>query len=191
MSALALAVALSGCGDSGTGSKEPNSGTAATGDTASGGNTTYRLGEASPPQKQTMQKYKGSTFTVTPTKVKTGTKADLKASGLQLDESDGSRVPVYVTVTLTHNSGKSMAVGDLDDGLVVRTDKDERIRSLIVLVGQAKWPNCPPVDTEKQLKAGQSASICNVFLIPQGEKPAAVELTQGFTTAPLEWLVKG
>jgi hypothetical protein len=190
LGALILAVALSGCGDSGTGNKDlSDSGAAATGDNASDGKTTYRLGEASPPQEHTMQKYKGSTFTVTPTKVETGTKADLEASGLQLDESDNSKVPVYVSATLTHKSGKAMAVGDLDDDLIVRTDKDERARSLIVLMGQAKWPNCPSADTEKQLSAGQSESICNVFLIPQGQKAAAVELTQGFTAAPLEWPV--
>jgi hypothetical protein len=190
MGALILAVALSGCGESGTGNKDlSDSVAAATGDSATDGKTTYRLGQASPPQEHTMQKYKGSTFTVTPTKVQTGTKADLDASGLQLDESDGSKVPVYVSATLTHRGGKAMAVGDLDDDLLVRTDKDERARSLIVLMGQAKWPNCPSADTEKQLSAGQSESICNVFLIPQGQKPAAVELTQGFTAAPLEWPV--
>jgi hypothetical protein len=185
LGALILAVALSGCGDSGTGKKEvSDSGAAATGDNASDGKTTYRLGEASPPQEHTMQKYKGSTFTVTPTKVETGTEADLEASGLQLDESDSSKVPVYVSATLTHKSGKAMAVGDLDDDLIVRTDKDERTRPLIVLMGQAKWPKCPSTDTEEQLGAGQSESICNVFLIPKGQKPAAVELTQGFTAAP-------
>ncbi|MET9671225.1 hypothetical protein ABZY19_38925 [Streptomyces sp. NPDC006475] len=165
-----------------------DSDTAATSE-ASGAKTTYRLGEASPPQEHTMQKYKGSTFTVMPTKVETGTKADVAASGLQLDASDGPKVPVYVSATLTHKSGKAMTVGDLDDDMVVRTDKDERARSLIVLVGRATWPNCPAADAEKQLSAGQSESICNVFLIPQGQKPAAVELTQGFTAAPLEWPV--
>ncbi|MEW1685751.1 hypothetical protein [Streptomyces sp. NPDC093594] len=137
-----------------------------------------------------MQKYKGSTFTVTPTEVKTGTRADLEASGLELDQSGGAMLPVYVSATLTHKSGKPMAVADLDDDLVVRTDKDERTRSLIVLMGQATWPDCPAQDTEKRLSAGQSESICNVFLIPQGQKPAAVELTQGFTAAPLEWTVR-
>ncbi|MDX3434367.1 hypothetical protein PV664_36705 [Streptomyces sp. ME01-18a] len=179
LSALAIA-ALSGCSGSGT---------PTTGDKESGGQMTYRLGEASPPQKHTMQKYKGGTFTVTPTKVETGTKADLEASGLQLDASDVSKIPVYVSATLTHKSGKAMAIGDLDDDLVVRTNKDERSRSLVVLMGQAKWPNCPAVDFEKLLRSGQSESICSVFLIPEGQKPATVELTQGFTSAPLEWSV--
>ncbi|WP_331763780.1 hypothetical protein [Streptomyces anthocyanicus] len=187
LGALVLALILSGCGDTGPDKKDRSASDAAA---ASGeGGATYRLGEASPPQESAMQKYKGSTFTVTPTKVETGSRADLEASGLELDEGDGAKVPVYVSATLSLKSGKPMAVGDLDDDLVVRTDKGERTRSLIVLMGQATWPNCPAQDTEKRLSARQSESICNVFLIPQGQKPAAVELTQGFTVAPLEWPV--
>ncbi|WP_229866152.1 hypothetical protein [Streptomyces spinoverrucosus] len=183
-------MALSGCGDSGTGKDKNGSEARAAGDKASDSKSTYRLGEASPPQESTMQKYKGSTFTVTPTKVETGTKADLDKSGLQLDESDSSKVPVYVSATLTHTSGKAMTVGDMDDDLILKTDKGERTQAVIVLMGQAKWPNCPAPDTEKQLSAGQSEKICKVFLISEGQKAAAVELSQGFTADPLEWPVK-
>ncbi|MGW7147126.1 hypothetical protein ACWGII_08835 [Streptomyces sp. NPDC054855] len=186
-----LAVTLSGCGGSETGQEvRSDSDSAATGDQASDRKTTYSLGQESPPQKNTMQKYKDSTFTVTPKKVRTGTKADLEASGLQVDESDRSKVPVYVSVTLAHKSGKGMAVGDLDDDLMVRTDKGDRARSLIVLMGQVKWPNCPTANPEKELRTGQSASICNVFLIPRDQNPVAVELAQGFNAMPLEWPVK-
>ncbi|MEU0337314.1 hypothetical protein [Streptomyces sp. NPDC006193] len=137
-----------------------------------------------------MQKSKGAKFTVTPTKVTTGTKADMDNSGLQKDKNDGPQVPVYVWATFTHKSGKPMAVSDMDDGLIVRTDKNRRTRALIVLLGQAKWPDCPAPDSEKQLSAGQSEKICKVFLIPEGQKAAAVELSQGFYSAPLEWPVK-
>src|SRR5258707_496330 len=70
--ALALAVALTGCNDSDSGKDGESSGSS-----SSDGKATYRLGEASPPQESTMQKSKDSKFTVTPTKVQTGTKADM------------------------------------------------------------------------------------------------------------------
>ncbi|MFE0364736.1 hypothetical protein [Streptomyces griseoaurantiacus] len=186
--ALALAAALTGCNK-----ETSSSGTAGSGSQAketSNSKTTYTLGEASPPQESTMQKTKGAKYTVTPTKVRTGTAADLKNSGLDLDAKEADQVPVYVSVTLTHQSGKAMTVGDMDEGLTVKTDKDERARALLVLMGQAKWPNCPEPDTEKQLSAGESADICKVFLIPARQKAAAVELTQGFYSEPLQWPVK-
>ncbi|MET9847861.1 hypothetical protein [Streptomyces ossamyceticus] len=185
--ALALAVALTGCNGSATGK---GAGTPDAGSKPSSEKTVYRLGEASPPQESSMKRSKGSTFTVTPINVETGTKADVKNSGLKLDASDGPQVPVYVTVKYTHASGKAMQLGDMDDDLVVKTSGNQRTRALLVLLGQAKWPNCPAADTEKQLSAGQSETVCTTFLIPASQMPAAVELTQGYYNPPLEWPVK-
>ncbi|WP_328890557.1 hypothetical protein [Streptomyces sp. NBC_00316] len=182
---LVLALALTGCNDSGSGTGGQSSGS-----DSSNGKTSYRLGESSPPQESTMQKSKGSTFTVTPTKVETGTTADMDKSGLEKDKDEASKVPVYVWATLTHKSGKAMEVGDMDDDLIVKTNKGERTRALIVLMGEAKWPNCPAPDTGKNLSAGQSEKICKAFLIPEGQRAAAVELSRGFNAAPLEWPVK-
>jgi hypothetical protein len=182
--AVALAVVLAGCNgyESLTGGSDKG-----TADSADAERTTYKLGEASPPQESTMVASKGSTFTVTPTEVRTGTKADMDNSGLKQD--DGPEIPVYVSVTLTHKSGKAMAVGDMDDDLVLRASNGQRTRALLVILGQATWPDCPAVDTEKQLSAGESADLCVAFLVAEGVKPAAVELTQGFYKEPLEWPV--
>ncbi|MFE9966453.1 hypothetical protein [Streptomyces sp. NPDC005525] len=181
--ALALAVALAGCNDLEAGKGGSSSG-------SSQSKTSYRLGEASPPQESTMQKYKDSKYTVTPTKVQTGTTADMDNSGLEKDKDEAPKVPVYVWATLTHKSGGAMEVGDMDDDLVVKTDKGERTRAVIVLMGEAKWPDCPAPDTGKKLSAGQSEKICQAFLIPEGQKATAVELSQGFNADPLEWPVK-
>ncbi|MFF4694531.1 hypothetical protein [Streptomyces chattanoogensis] len=188
--ALALAVALTGCNHSGSGKGRHSSGSHASGSGSdtSDGKTAYRLGEASPPQESTMQKSKGSKFTVTPTKVQAGTKADMDNSGLEKQKDP--KVPVYVWSTLTHQSGKAMEIGDMDDDLIVKTDKGARTKALIVIMGEAKWPNCPAPDTQKKLSAGQSEKICTAFLIPEGQKPAAVELSQGYYKKPLEWPVK-
>ncbi|MFB8350636.1 hypothetical protein ACFXI8_01000 [Streptomyces niveus] len=196
LGALALALALAGCNDTDSGKSGKGSGYGSGSDSGSSDDkaddkTTYRLGEASPPQESTMQATKDSTFTVTPTKVLTGTEADMAESGLDLAELPGPKVPVYVWSTLTHKSGKPMPVGDMDDDLVVRTDQDDRTKALLVLMGDATWPDCPAPDTEKELSEGQSAEICTTFLITRGEKAAAVELTQGFYNDPLEWPVKG
>ncbi|MFC8535925.1 hypothetical protein ACFUJY_18500 [Streptomyces sp. NPDC057249] len=182
MGALVLAVVLTGC----NGSEDGKEGSGASED-----KTTYRLGEASPPQESTMEKTKGSTFTVTPTKVVTGTKADMDNSGLDKDDDVEPKIPVYVWATVTHKSGKAMEVGDMDDDLIVETDKGERTKALIVIMGEAKWPDCPAPDTGKKLSAGQSEKICKAFLIPEGQKAAAVQLGRGFVKEPLEWPVAG
>ncbi|MEU5193650.1 hypothetical protein AB0G86_06240 [Streptomyces scabiei] len=189
LGALVLTAALTGCNDSAT-DKGANSGAPKADGTADAERTVYRLGEASPPQETSMKRSNGSTFTVTPVKVETGTKADMENSGLKLDKSDGPQVPVYVTVKYAHTSGKAIPLGDMDDDLVVKTSGNQRTRALIVLLGQATWPNCPAPDTEKQVGAGQSETVCTAFLIPASQTAAAVELTQGYYNPPLEWPVK-
>lgn len=182
---LALTVVVAGCNGADSEEGRPSSASS----TAQEQNT-YRLGQASPAQKSSMQDSAGATYAVTPTKVVTGTAADVDNSGLEKDASDGPQVPVYVWSTLTHKSGKAMRLGDMDDDLVVKTSGGQRTRALIVLLGQAKWPDCPPFDTDKKLSAGQSEQICTAFLIPAGQKASAVELTQGFYKEPLEWPVR-
>ncbi|MEV5139980.1 hypothetical protein AB0K71_30875 [Streptomyces syringium] len=150
---------------------------------------TFQLGEASPEQDSAKTASVGAKYTVTPTEVQTGTKADMDSSGLEKDEKNGPQTPVHVWSTLTHKSGKAMKVGDMDGNLVLRTAQGQRTRALIVWMGVAKWPNCPTSDTDKQLSAGQSEKICTAFLIPEGQKPAAVELTQGYYKKPLAWPV--
>ncbi|MFI8850685.1 hypothetical protein [Streptomyces sp. 891-h] len=194
--AVVVALALTGCNDSGSGKKNRGSGSHSSesgsdsGSDSKGGKKSFALGEASPVQTSDQQKSKGAKYTVTPTKVQTGTKADMDNSGLKKDKDDGPQVPVYVWSTLTHKSGKAMELGDMDDDLIVKTDKGKRTRALIVLMGAAKWPNCPAPDTSKQLNPGDSEKICTAFLIPEGQKAAAVELSQGFYKDPLEWPVK-
>ncbi|MFC8918287.1 hypothetical protein ACGF5F_02630 [Streptomyces sp. NPDC047821] len=194
--ALALTLAVTGCTDSG-GKKSRGDGSGSHGSDAAGatgaaedGKQTFVLGEASPEQESDMKASSGAKYTVTPTKVQTGTKADMDNSGLEEDKEDGPQIPVYVWSTLTHKSGKPMELGDMDDDLVVRTDKGQRTRALLVLMGEAKWPDCPATDSDKKVNAGQSEKICTAFLIPAGQKAAAVELTQGFHAEPLEWPVK-
>lgn len=188
MGALVLAAVLSGCNDTDSGKGGGKAGSHASEDKD---RTAYRLGEASPPQESAEEKSKGSTFTVTPTKVETGTTADMAKSGLDRDKDDSPKIPVYVWATVTHKSGKAMEVGDMDDDLVVKTDKGERTKALIVIMGEAKWPNCPAPDTGKELNAGQSEKICKAFLIPEGQKAAAVQLSRGFYKEPLEWPAAG
>ncbi|NEC69865.1 hypothetical protein [Streptomyces sp. SID9727] len=43
----------------------------------------------------------------------------------------------------------------------------------------------------KKPRTGRSEKICQAFLIPEGQKAAAVRLSQGFTREPLEWPVTG
>ncbi|MEU1816797.1 hypothetical protein ABZ543_16560 [Streptomyces roseifaciens] len=190
--ALALAMVLTGCSDSGSGKRRGSSGSHSSNSGAgkSDEKTTYRLGETSPEQESSMQKSSDAKYTVTPTKVQMGTRADMDNSGLKKDDKDGPKIPVYVWSTLTHKSGTPMELGNMDNDLVIKTNGGQRTRALIVLMGEAKWPNCPEPQSSKQLGPGQSENICTAFLIPEGQKAAAVELTRGFTKKPLEWPVE-
>ncbi|MFF7953630.1 hypothetical protein [Streptomyces griseorubiginosus] len=185
MGALALAVVLAGCNGTDAAQGHPSSAAS-----TAQKQTAYRLGQASAVQTSTMQDSAGATYTVTPTKVVLGTAADMNNSGLEKDATDRLQVPVYVWSTLTHKSGKAMRLGDMDDDLIVKASGGQRTRALIVLLGQATWPNCPPFDSDKKLAAGQSEQICSAFLIPAGQKATAVQLFQGYYQDPLEWPVK-
>ncbi|MGP3991023.1 hypothetical protein [Streptomyces sp. 3N207] len=191
--ALVLAMAVTGC-DIGGGKKSRGSGSHSSDSDSdsgsSGGKKTFALGESSPVQTSDQTSSKGAKYTVTPTKVQTGTKADMENSGLKKDKEDGPQIPVYVWSTVTHKSGKTMELGDMDDDLVVKTDKGKRTKALIVLMGAAKWPNCPATETSKKVQAGASEKICSAFLVPEGQKATAVELSRGFYKDPLEWPVK-
>ncbi|MGW4685537.1 hypothetical protein ACWEPM_11605 [Streptomyces sp. NPDC004244] len=177
---------LTGCNGPGTakGSSSPSPRAAA--DTKK----TFRLGEASPEQESQKLNSQDAKFTVTPLEVHTGTEADIENSGLQKDDK-GPQIPVFVWSTLTHKSGTPMKVGDMDGDLMIRTESGLRTRALIVMMGSAKWANCPATQSEKTLGPGQSEKICTAFLIPAGQKPAAVEVFQGFNAEPAQWPVSG
>ncbi|MFJ1952354.1 hypothetical protein ACIOGT_16295 [Streptomyces microflavus] len=188
LTALALTMTLAACNDTSSGGGR---GGGAAGSGASDDRKTFRLGEASPPQDSQKTDSDGATYTVTPTKVVTGTPADVDRSGLDKSELPGPRIPVHVWSTLTHKSGKPMRIGDMDSDLVIRTDRDDRTKALLVMWGDVTWPNCPEPESEKRVAKGGSEEICTTFLITRGEKPAAVELEQGFHSEPLEWTVEG
>ncbi|MFD5422036.1 hypothetical protein ACFWJT_28945 [Streptomyces sp. NPDC127069] len=100
------------------------------------------------------------------------------------DDKDGPQIPVFVWSTLTHKSGTPMELGDMDNDIMIRTESGLRTRS-------AKWADCPPVQSTKTLGPGQSEKVCTAFLIPAGQKPAAVELFRGYNAEPAQWPLGG
>ncbi|MFJ6615587.1 hypothetical protein ACIQPT_35510 [Streptomyces sp. NPDC091289] len=187
LGALALTVTLVGCTDTddakgGKGGKNAGS---------SEEKKTFRLGERSPSQGSMRADEEGATYTVTPTRVETGTKADMDHSGLDLNQLPGPKVPVHVWSTLTHTEGRPMRIREMAGDLVIRTDQGERTEALLVWMGEATWKNCPEPDSEKKVGEGKSEKICTTFLITRGTEPEAVELTRGWYKEPLEWVLKG
>lgn len=183
--ALALAVALTGC----EGGKKSDDKSAS----GSGGSdekkTSFELGESSPTQTNDGAKAEGK-WTVTPTKAETGTAKELADSGLDR-KSEGPEVPIFVWSTLRHQGGDPMTVREMKTDINVKSDSGARVGELIVLMGDAKWrDDCPASDGEKKLKKGNVEKVCTVYLVPKGQKVAAVEVSQGFQSPPLEWPVK-
>lgn len=186
--AVTAVAVLAGCNGLGAGKGAgPSSAPAG----AAGVKKTYRLGEAGPLHESPKVSSRDARFTVTPLEVRTGTEADMQNSGLKKDDKDGPQIPVFVWSTLTHKSGTPMELGDMDGDIMVRTDSGLRTRALIVMMGTAKWADCPPVESSKVLGPGQSEKVCTAFLIPAGQKPAAVELFRGFNAEPAQWPLGG
>ncbi|MFH9201974.1 hypothetical protein ACH4KT_31655 [Streptomyces anulatus] len=127
---------LAGCYETDESNGEKNTGSAEQ-------KMTFRLGEASPRQESLASDTKGDTYTVTPTRVETGTKADMDKSGLDLDDLPGPRVPVYVWSTLTNHGAQPMRIREMVGDLVLRTEQGDRTKALLVMMGEATWPNCP------------------------------------------------
>ncbi|MFD3970362.1 hypothetical protein [Streptomyces cyaneofuscatus] len=153
--------------------------------------TSFRLGEASPPQEhESSQEGKTTTYTVTPTRVETGTKADMKNSGLDLDDLEGPRIPIFVRSTLTVTDGDPLRIRVMTGDLAIRTTQGDRTKALLVYWGEATWPNCPEHNAEKKVAKGKPQEICTPFLVTPFSEPEAVELGQGWYKDPLEWLAK-
>ncbi|WP_405982755.1 hypothetical protein [Streptomyces sp. NBC_00158] len=185
--ALTAAAVLTGCNGlpqaKGGGAASPNAG-------ANAKKTVFRLGEEGPLKESQKLDSQDAKFTVTPLDVRVGTETDMENSGLkkdEKDEKDGPQIPVFVRSALNHKSGTPMKLGDMDGDLMIRTESGMRTRALIVMMGRAKWPDCPETEGEKKLGPGQSEKICTAFLIPAGQKPAAVELFRGFNATPAQW----
>ncbi|MFJ8210291.1 hypothetical protein [Streptomyces sp. NPDC096033] len=187
--AVAAVAVLAGCNGLG-----PGKAGGAPSERAGGGagvKKAYRLGEAGPLHESPKLNSQDARFTVAPLEVRTGTETDMQNSGLQKDDKDGPQIPVFVWSTLTHKSGTPMELGDMDNDIMIRTESGLRTRALIVMMGSAKWADCPPVQSTKTLGPGQSEKVCTAFLIPAGQKPAAVELFRGYNAEPAQWPLGG
>ncbi|RSS99051.1 hypothetical protein EF910_36965 [Streptomyces sp. WAC07149] len=182
VAALTAAAVLTGCNG-----LPQKGGAPASPQAGAKGKKAFRLGEEGPLQESRKVDSQDARFTVTPLEVRTGTEADMENSGLRKDEKEGPQIPVFVWSTLNHKSGTPMKLGDMDGDLMVRTESGQRTRALIVMLGSAKWADCPSTPSEKTLGPGQSEKICTAFLIPAGQKPAAVELFRGFNAQPAQW----
>ncbi|MFD8143979.1 hypothetical protein [Streptomyces sp. NPDC059708] len=188
MGTVTAVAVLTGCNGLGSGKA---GGSASARPTPQAVKKAYRLGEAGPTAESQKLKSQDAKYTVTPLEVRTGTAADMDNSGLKKDDKDGPQIPVFVWSTLTHKSGTPMELGDMDSDIMVRTDAGLRTRALIVMMGSAKWADCPETDSTKTLGPGQSEKICTAFLIPAGQKPAAVEQFRGFNAEPAQWPLGG
>ncbi|MEU5136953.1 hypothetical protein [Streptomyces californicus] len=178
--ALTLAVTLAGCNEIAAPKRQQS---------AAEQRTTFRLGEDSSPQEyEWTDKNDTTTYTVTPTQVEAGTEADVKNSGLDLDELPGPRIPIFVRTTLTITEGKPLWIRVMAGDLAIRATQDERTKALLVW-GDVTWPNCPGHNSEKKVAKGKPVEICTTFLVTRGSTAQAVELWQGWHQDPLEWKV--
>jgi hypothetical protein len=110
-----------------------------------------------------------------------GNRGDL--TGFQLDAQSRQGTPTYVSFELTNLAGHPLDTSGFAGRFVVTNGAGERAL-LVNLIGD--FPKCEGYPPDS-LPPGASAKGCSVFMLPQGQKVAAVSLFSGPDYAKLTW----
>lgn len=189
---VSLAACGSGLGDSGKSRKGKGRSDSAASDTSkskkkskseAGG---LELGDtASEPVPITLSNKTGE-FEVTMEKVVVGKPGDLDQLNGDEGEYDG-KVPAWLYATYEHVGGDSPAeISSTDLGMTM--EGGDRARPLIVIGRLSATPeDCVGSNAVGAVKAGERATICQVFIVPEGEAVDEALLSRGFSAPPTEW----
>ncbi|THA25675.1 hypothetical protein E4198_14055 [Streptomyces sp. RKND-216] len=148
-----------------------------------------RLGETAAEPTEISSAKKTAEFRVTMEKVVMGEPGDLD----ELDDAKkyAGKVPAWLYATYEHAGGDSPIELSTINDLGVTVEGGERGRPLILIMGElsAKPADCKESSDIGELASGQSGTVCQVFLVPEGKAVETALLSRGFTTAPTEWEV--
>lgn len=145
-----------------------------------------QLGEASSEPVKISRSDKTGEFEVTMEKVVMGKPGDLDE--LKEKEEYKGKVPAWLYATYKHVGGDEPAqLSSNDLGLMV--EGGEQARPLLILMGglSATPDDCTSATSVEPLKAGESATVCRLFVVPEDEKVDTALLSRGFTTPPTKW----
>ncbi|MDT0545651.1 MULTISPECIES: hypothetical protein [Streptomyces] len=114
-----------------------------------------------------------------------GSQSDLDKVALNAEER--KLQPYYVTVSFKNIGKDAIEYPFLNTPTHLRDSRGEEGKSLLTLGGDvAKCPGEDPDD----FKAGDTATLCKVFLLPSGETPSVVSYTGDFDKEPVFWKAK-
>lgn len=153
-----------------------------------------RIGQPSPEQEISSYK-KTAKFVFTPTKVVEGKPEDLD----ELDEPDkyaGKKV-VWVYVNARHVGGDALkeppsVMSDVN----VETASGPGTKFILIGALSSTPKDCNLLNGVKELgtedvwKKGEKRTVCDPYLVPEGDEVDKVTYSQGYYNEPLRWNVK-
>lgn len=152
-----------------------------------GGHRTLALGKATAVTYKRGSDNVRGTLRVTAESVAKGTPADLPQGSLQT--SDHGLRPYYVTMTFRNIGEDSIHYPFLNTPTSLEDGGGASQEVLITADDGVK--RCPGKDPD-DFAAGDTATLCKVFLLPKGVTPATVTYaTGGDTEEPVSWKVPG
>lgn len=188
--AAVAALTLTACGSDGGGSRSSKKGGGTSADEQERKPKTLVLGQtADEPDEETTKK--GTTkFDVAAKRVVLGKPGDLADASSDPEQFKG-KIPAWLYVDYTHVGGASLeASTGTDWGITVAGG--ERGRPLLMLLGglPSTPDDCREDTAVGVLKKGQTETLCQPFVIPEGKKVTEVLLNRGFHSEPTRWRVK-
>ncbi|MGH4029279.1 hypothetical protein ACQB60_10135 [Actinomycetota bacterium Odt1-20B] len=124
----------------------------------------------------------------TPKSVRAGAITDL--GHFDLDEDQKKLVPYYVTIDF-RNTGKHDLLPQMPDGVVLNTAGGQPVQKMMLLsVGGPGVAQCPEAVPDKMVVPKRSVTLCSVFMLPKGDRPASITYKGDTLDAPtITWRV--
>ncbi|MEU1121007.1 MULTISPECIES: hypothetical protein [unclassified Streptomyces] len=187
-----IALLLAGCGDAdpADGHRDDKPKT----DRAASAGTPLPLDTAARQAKYTDSDEKAVDLKVAPTSVKRGTTADV--AHVHLDDDVKGMVPHYLTVSVTNTGTDTVDAGAAADQFALVLADGTRGRTMsfynsnpLASPGTGPLETCNGTKAPVKLPPEQTATSCQVVMLPKGAKPSAVSYSDDAGTRT--WKVKG
>lgn len=121
---------------------------------------------------------------ITPKSVRKGAQADLDEVSLTAKER--SMQPYYVTVDFTNIDERTAEDPLFYSPVRVRDGRGEDAQKVLSLEGNVKQCTIPLLE---DLPARQTATACQVFLLPKGESPSVIHYRANPAKDPVFWTI--
>ncbi|WP_344530443.1 hypothetical protein [Streptomyces albiaxialis] len=145
-----------------------------------------KLGQPAP-EPQTFSGSKKAEFEVAPTKVTMGEPGDL--ADLDNQKTAKGKVPAWIYVKAKQVEGGTTKKPMIMSDFGAKAGGASAKRLILLMGGLKATPKDCVDDDSVTWTKGKTATVCQVYLVPQGKKIDEVLLSRGFTAEPQRWAV--